>query len=362
MQRLIQSVAPVRDMLYKRAVGKFVEQQKGLGMEIDDAQTVEALGTARTIVLDAEMLLEGDEHVRGACAPFALCPVERLKRQPSWMMLAAGVALGCADYAPLERFAEALSFAPERMARQYPRVERIAYDDARGIETTIHREGSGLRAYAKGAPGAVLKRCLKVQEGKERPLLDFERAKVMDAARRIEREGLQALAFAMKPLDETAAEPETEMTFLGMVAVGDAPNGEAPRYVHSLGALMRPVLMSARTLPEGVLRATGLVRPQAGVLTGAQATLMDGAALVSACDACDAFVGMDEVQRARVAAALRAGSGADVVALGEAACGDVRVSLKGGEGDVRLHGGPEMLASLIRTSRVFLETNGKIGG
>ncbi len=360
MQRLIQSVAPVRDMFYKRAVSRFLEQQKGLGVEIDDAETVEALGTARTIALDAEMLLEGNEHVRGACAPFALCPVERLKRQPSWMMLTAGVALGCADYAPLERFAEALSFAPERMARQYPLVERIAYDDARGIETTIHREGSGLRAYAKGAPEAVLRRCLKVQEGKERPLLDFERAKVMDSTRRIEREGLQALAFATKQLDGEAREPETEMTFLGLVAVGDAPNGDAPRYAHSFAPLMRPVLMSEKRLPEGVLRATGLVRPQAGVLTGEKVMTMDGAELASACDACDAFVGMDEVQRARVAAALHAGGRGDVLALGSAAFGDVRVALDGGEGEVRLHGGPEMLASLIRGCRTFLEANGKI--
>ena len=36
MQRLIQSVAPMRDMFYKRAVNKFLEQQKGLGVELDE--------------------------------------------------------------------------------------------------------------------------------------------------------------------------------------------------------------------------------------------------------------------------------------------------------------------------------------
>ena len=72
MQRLIQSVAPMRDMFYKRAVNKFLEQQKGLGVELDDAAAVEALGFARTVAIDASILLEGDEHVRGACAPFAL--------------------------------------------------------------------------------------------------------------------------------------------------------------------------------------------------------------------------------------------------------------------------------------------------
>ena len=111
MQRLIQSVAPMRDMFYKRAVNKFLEQQKGLGVELDDAAAVEALGFARTVAIDASILLEGDEHVRGACAPFALCPVSRLKRQPSWMMLTAGVALDFgADAATLRKSFGALSF------------------------------------------------------------------------------------------------------------------------------------------------------------------------------------------------------------------------------------------------------------
>lgn len=359
MQRLIQSVAPMRDMFYKRAVNKFLEQQKGLGVELDDAAAVEALGFARTVAIDASILLEGDEHVRGACAPFALCPVSRLKRQPSWMMLTAGVALGCTDYPPLEKFAESMSFAPERMARQYPRVERIPYDETRGIETTVHREGGGLRSYAKGAPEAVLARCQKVQEGKERPMLDCDRAKVLDATRRIECEGLQALAFATKPLGETAQAPESEMTFLGLVAFGDAPNEDAPRYARSLGAVARTVLMSSRPLPEGVLRATGMVRPQAGVLTGGAIAMMDNASLAEACDKCDAFVAADEVQLARVASALRTASRADVLALGADAYGTTRVSLDGGEGCARLHGGPEMLASLIRACRGFLKENGR---
>lgn len=359
MQRLIQSVAPMRDMLYKRAMTRFLENQKGRGVEFSGPRAAELLGEARTVAVDAALLLQGEERVRAACAPLAPCPVERLKKQPCWMMLTAAVALGCAEYAPLERFAEEMSFAGERMARQYPLVERIPYDDARGIETTLHREGAALRSYAKGAPASVLARCQTVQEGKERPLTSLDRARALEAAAQMEQEGFTALAFATKPLPGDASEPETDMAFLGMVAVGDAPREDAGRYPRALEALVRPVVMSQKALPEGLLRRTGLLRAQAGLLTGAEAERLDEASLVSAADACDAFVDLDETQRRRVAAALRMAGRAPVIAVGPEACGDVTVSLCGGEADACLSGGPEMLASLLRSCRTFLAENGK---
>lgn len=360
MQRIIQSVAPMRDMFYKRACAKFLQQQKGRGVEIDDAGTVETLGEARTVVLDTALVLEGDERVRCACAPLAPCPAERLKKQPSWMMLTAAVALGCAEYAPLERFAQEMSFAPERMARQYPLVKRFAYDEERCVETTLHREGGALRAYTKGAPASVLALCDAVQEGKARALTDGDRDRALDAAAWMEREGLTALAFATKTLADGEEIAESGMTFLGMVAVGDAPNGEAERYARTLGALMRPVLMTQDSPPEGLLRATGLVRPQADILTGDAIALLDAEGLIEACDACDAFIAADERQRKRVASALRAAGRSSVLAIGDAACGDASVSFHGGAASVSIQGGPEMLASLLRGCRSFLEENGKI--
>lgn len=359
MQRLIRSVAPMRDMLYKRACAKFLEQQKGRGVEIDCARTVEMLGDARTTVLDASLLVEGGERVRCACAPLHRCGMESFKKQPCWMMLTAGVALGCMEYAPLEHFAEEMSFAPARMARQYPLVERIPYDDVRCMETTLHREGAGLRAYAKGAPASVLARCDRIQEGKARILTAEDRAEIQETAAQMEREGLTALAFATKPLSDDGEGPETGMTFLGMVGVGDAPNEEAARFARTLGALTRPVLMTDRALPEGLLRATGFVRPQAGVMRGIETSMLDMNGLISACDVCDAFVEMDEMQRARVAKALRAAGRASVLAIGEAACGDVTATFSGGAANVSLHGGPEMLASVMRGCRAFLAENGR---
>ena len=353
MQRIIQSVAPMRDMFYKRACAKFLQQQKGRGVEIDDAGTVETLGEARTVVLDTALVLEGDERVRCACAPLAPCPAERLKKQPSWMMLTAAVALGCAEYAPLERFAQEMSFAPERMARQYPLVKRFAYDEERCVETTLHREGGALRAYTKGAPASVLALCDAVQEGKARALTDGDRDRALDAAALMEREGLTALAFATKTLADGEEIAESGMTFLGMVARW----GCAKRRSGAVCAHARRIDAAGAHdpgfAPEGLLRATGLVRPQAGILTGDAIALLDAEGLIEACDACDAFIAADERQRKRVASALRAAGRSSVLAIGDAACGDASVSFHGGAASVSIQGGPEMLASLLRGCRSF---------
>ncbi len=168
MRRLIHltNVAPVRDFLWARAAKQFLRERAEAGVLIRDRDALTAIGEIKTLLVDTRQVMEGWNAVRMAAAPLFACDLDKFRRQGSWMMLTAGVALGCADAKPLETFARELNFESERMAKQFPKVDVFAYDDARRVETTVHRDAGGFRAYTKGEPEAVLARCLSVLDGR----------------------------------------------------------------------------------------------------------------------------------------------------------------------------------------------------
>jgi Ca2+-transporting ATPase len=113
---------------------------------------------------------------------------------------------------------------------KHPKVSEIPFSSERRMMTTIHRDGSGWIAYAKGALGVVLTRCTSCwQDGEQLPLDDARRHDIRQAAEQLESQGMVVLAFARKtmPSMQVADSTEQEMTFLGLQAMIDPPRPEA---------------------------------------------------------------------------------------------------------------------------------------
>ncbi len=302
----IRTLTPVRNWKWTRAVKLFLQEQADGGVILRDKEVPRALADVKALLIDATLVMEGWNAVRMAAAPLEACDLDQFRRQGSWMMLAAGVALGCDGYAPLVEFVRELNFESGRMARQYPRVEALPYDDDRRMETTVHRDAGGLRAYAKGDPESVLLRCTQVLDGRERPLTDEDRKAILESAQEMESVGLETLSFATRWVD-TPGEYETEMVFLGTVGMGDLVKPDIPDAMEALRkAGVRPTLFSETALLPAAVRAGGLLREAADVLFASELESLDGSALRAAVQGADAFLGMDTAQRGRLMRALRA--------------------------------------------------------
>lgn len=329
MHAVFDRFTPLRRYKWNRKVKAFLADMARRGIVLRGPDTPKALADIRTACIDGKLLMEGRNMVRMAAAPVELCAMDTFKKQKVWMMLTAGVSLGCDGYAPLEDFARDMSFERTRMAKQFPKVDAIAYDDERRMETTVHRDAGGLRAYAKGETEAVLSRCTQVLDGRERPLLEKDRELALESARKMEAEGLETLAFATKYLDEPG-EYEQDMVFLGIIGMGDMPNPTAREAINAFRQLdIRPVLVSESALLEGAVSATGILRSEDGIRYASELETLDSAALRDDARNVDAFLCLDSAQRGKLMRALRADGPVASIVAGEQ--GGVGIMLGRGE-------------------------------
>lgn len=305
MQRIVETIPPLRTMRKSRVVKRFYMEQIKKGVKMRDLDVPELLYGTQTVVIDASLVMEGVNAVRMVAAPLVVCTIDKFKRQGSWMMLTAGVALGCDNYAPLEAFAHQMNFEKSRLARQYPQINAIPYDHERRIETTVHRDANGIRAFTKGEPEAVLRCCSRVLDGRERPLSDIDLKTALQAAREMESRGLDTLAFATNKQSES--DPvERDMVFLGIVGMGDLPETEAPARMDMFRQLgIRPIFISRENLSESAVRLTGAVRPSADMVYVSDVMDMEEYSLRRMAHNTDAFLGCSNAQRRKLLRAMR---------------------------------------------------------
>lgn len=355
MQRLLK-ISAIRNRLYTRAAEKFVKEQEVKGILLRNEDVIERLSGLRTVLVDAPLIMEGFDAVRRIIAPLEPAEPSRLKHQGSWMVLTAAIALGCEGVAPLDVLVRDMNFEPERMIRQYPRVKLLPFDGERGVETTIHQDMGGFRAYAKGATEDVLKKCIKVLDGRERLLTDSDRQKALEAAQEMEEEGLQTLAFATRWLKEPG-EYEEDMVFLGVIGMGDLPHLDSPWAMDAFrGAGIRPVLVSTGEMMPGAVAASGVLHGEAGVMYASEMETLDDNALSEAAVHADAFLGLNWQQRERLAMAMRRDGVVATLSM-EPQSGGMVLALSGGtEPDVVFEeGGVRTLVRLLGECRALCE-------
>lgn len=346
MQHLMK-LSFVRNRLYLKAVETFLSEREARGILLRNEDTPERLCALRTVLIDDALIMEGIEAVRQVAAPLDACDVQQLKRQSAWMVLTAGIALGCDGHEALGQFVLRQGIAPDRMLRQYPRMGYHAGDAACPVRTYVHRDAGGLRAYAQGEVEPVLSRCTMLLEGRERPMEEADRRRIRQASADMLQAGLRALAFATCKVESTDAMP-AEMAFLGLVGLGDLPHPESPWAMEALrGAGVRPVLVCGGPAMAGTVRASGVLRARAGIMEAAEMDDLSDDALREAAEHADAYLGMDWQRKRRLARAMRQDGtvatlsiepegGGMVLAIGGGAAPDVVFQRGGARAVVRL--------------------------
>jgi Ca2+-transporting ATPase len=171
-------------------------------------------------------------------------------------------------------------------------------------------EPEGRIAHVKGAPEAVLPRCVAIRvRGEAVPLTDGLRAEAEAAYRRYAAGGMRLLALARRPAPEASDEEalERDLTLLGVVALEDPPRPEARTAVaraHEAGIRVVMITGDAPETALAIAREVGLDAPRA--LTGADLDRMDGGALAAAVDGGAVFARTAPEHKLRLVGALQA--------------------------------------------------------
>ncbi|MCG6943529.1 MAG: cation-translocating P-type ATPase [Thiohalocapsa sp.] len=150
---------------------------------------------------------------------------------------------------------------------QKPRFDEIPFSSERKRMTTLHRDGDGTVAYAKGAAEVILAGCdrlLTLQEGapRETPLDGAARAQIEQAAGELAQQALRVLAIAEKP-GAGREDGEHHMIFLGLVGMIDPPRDEArPAIADCERAGIRPIMITGDhpDTAAAIARELGILR------------------------------------------------------------------------------------------------------
>ena len=117
----------------------------------------------------------------------------------------------------------------EKLRLDYPRIEEKGFDSERKMMTTVHRDGSMLTAYSKGAAERILERCDRMyRQGQICSLTASDRDEISGVQKRLMGEGRRVLALAM---ETSGSMQEKNMVFLGLLSMQDPVRPEAVQAV-----------------------------------------------------------------------------------------------------------------------------------
>jgi Ca2+-transporting ATPase len=195
----------------------------------------------------------------------------------------------------------------------WPRVQEQPFDAVRKRMTTFHQEAAGYVAYTKGAPESVLPRCTAQWTPAGPAPLDQSELLAQSAA--LAAQGLRVLALARRqhprlPDTNEIETVESELEFLGLIALIDPPRHEAQAAVRDcLQAGIIPVMITGDhpATARAIAHRLGIVADaNSEVLTGQDLAALDDAALRQRVSQVRVYARVDPAQKIRIVEALQA--------------------------------------------------------
>lgn len=197
--------------------------------------------------------------------------------------------------------------AKEELDAQFPRLDEIPFTSESKRMTTLHGDGEGAVAYAKGAPEVILESCSsQLAKDGEAPLDAAGREQIVEASRRMAEGALRVLAIACKK-GAARENAEQQMTFLGLVGMIDPPRAEARDAIRTCGkAGIRPIMITGDhpLTARAVARELGLLTDGKAV-TGSELEAMDEAKFDDEVEGIQVYARVSPAHKLRVVTALQ---------------------------------------------------------
>lgn len=200
-----------------------------------------------------------------------------------------------------------------QLETELPRLQEVPFDSDRKRMTTLHRSAERFVGYTKGAPESVLACCDAQWAANGVQPLDTQ--VVIDQANTLAAQGLRVLAlarrdFASLPEGDALAGVESQLQFLGLIALIDPPREEAAAAVRDcISAGITPVMITGDhpATARAIAQRLGIVPDdQAEVLTGQDLSDLDDAALLARVAKVRVYARVDPAQKIRIVEALQA--------------------------------------------------------
>lgn len=166
-----------------------------------------------------------------------------------------------------------LGISAEDVREKYPRISEIPFDSDRKLMTTLHSLKDGYISVTKGAADVLLKRLAKIREGGwERAILETDIKKIEEVNHKFSKNGLRVLALAYKNLEESEPIEETELTFLGLIAMMDPPRAQSKEAVREcIRAGIKPVMITGdhKVTAAAIAKRIGILEDESEACEGA---------------------------------------------------------------------------------------------
>ena len=240
---------------------------------------VETLGCTQVICSDKTGTLTQNkmtvvEHIGetlSVASAMALCSDAVLNDEDQ----AEGEPTECA----LVNFACSVGAKKRDLEKKYPRIDEAPFDSARKMMSTVHKSGEGFVQYTKGAPDALLSRCMHYFEsGKILPMTDAKRREILNSNKAMADRALRVLAvakrdWAEKPENNAPEYLERDLVFLGLTGMIDPIRPEVKAAIAECrGAGIRAVMITGdhRDTAVAIAKELGIITDEAQAVTGAE--------------------------------------------------------------------------------------------
>ena len=240
---------------------------------------VETLGCTQVICSDKTGTLTQNkmtvvEHIGetlSVASAMALCSDAVLNDEDQ----AEGEPTECA----LVNFACSVGAKKRDLEKKYHRIDEAPFDSARKMMSTVHKSGEGFVQYTKGAPDALLSRCMHYFEsGKILPMTDAKRREILNSNKAMADRALRVLAvakrdWAEKPENNAPEYLERDLVFLGLTGMIDPIRPEVKAAIAECrGAGIRAVMITGdhRDTAVAIAKELGIITDESQAVTGAE--------------------------------------------------------------------------------------------
>jgi Ca2+-transporting ATPase len=204
----------------------------------------------------------------------------------------------------------------DRLLAEWPEVRQVPFSSERMLMATVHRHDGGFVAYVKGAPRAVIERCVRIATpAGVRPLRPGEREELLGWSRDLAARGLRVLALATGAADEAPGDP-ADLTWVGFAGLSDPPAAGVRETIHAFrGAGIRTVMITGdhRLTAETIGRELGILHAGDEVLEGRDVERLSDAELDRVVPRVGAFGRASPEAKLRIIAAFQRRG--DIVAM-----------------------------------------------
>ena len=192
-------------------------------------------------------------------------------------------------------------------------VDEIPFDSDRKMMTILRHTESGLTACVKGAPDILLSRCSQMDQGGSVVAMgDADRQEILRVNNELAGQAMRVLAVAYRRVDvdmqRDSETIETDMTFVGLMAMIDPPREEVKQAMREcLSAGIRSVMITGdhKNTAVAIAKELGFYHKDSQALTGEDLEKMSDEQLAAVVEHTPVYARVSPEHKLRIVKAWR---------------------------------------------------------